>query len=232
MKIGVSRQLFGLDIEESAKRCAQAWKDPNIPAQQAEITDKEIAEYRIGICCAPYDAFLKSMTIAIKHLNSWPRFLDVGAASGYYHEVLDIGGMEVAYLGCDYSEAFVKAAAVRGLLFDIADVHTLPYQDGFFDIVASGAVIMHVHDWQDAIREMVRVSRRYVLLHRTPVDEIRPTSYWEKEAYGVRMFEIRFSQDDLYQTFRDLHLKLIHRTDVFWNHHSRIGHRNYLLEVQ
>ena len=74
-------------------------------------------------------------------------------------------------------------------------------------------MILHVRDYEKAIREAARVAKKYVLFHRTPVHD-KPTSFYYKEGYDQPMMEIRFNQNDLYKQFQKSGLRLVTEVDI------------------
>lgn len=230
------RQIYGEEIDRVAEECAEAWQDPNIPARQYELAVRpELEGYRNGRPCAPFDALVKCLRqIPLKVLLSRPKILDAGASTGYYSEVLEIAGFHCHYTGLDYSPAFQRLAEklYPGIDFRVGDCRNLPFHDDWFEIVLSGACIMHVRDYEQVIREAVRVSSRYVILHRTSVmPPDQPTSYFEKDAYGVRCLEIHFNESELLSLFCAHGLRAMFATDVF-RQPDGFCHRTYLLEKQ
>lgn len=67
--------------------------------------------------------------------------------------------------GVDVSEAMIAEAHRRAakdsaaVTFRVADVLSLPYPDGAFDVCRAQAVLQHLADPGKAVREMVRVTR-------------------------------------------------------------------------
>ena len=85
-----------------------------------------------------------------------PRVLEGGCGSGYYSEVLaTLLPDSISYTGIDYSEAMIARARSNypATAFEVADATKLPYADGAFDIVFNGVSLMHIIDYQAAIRE-------------------------------------------------------------------------------
>ena len=112
-----------------------------------------------------------------------PRLLEVGCGSGYYSEVFATllpGG--VRYTGIDYSDAMIARARAHypSTAFEVADATRLPYADGAFDIVFNGVSLMHIIDYQAAIREAARVAARYCVFHSVPVFDDYRTTYPEE----------------------------------------------------
>jgi SAM-dependent methyltransferase len=129
-----------------------------------------------------------------------PRVLEVGCGSGYYWEVfatLLTGG--VRYTGIDYSDAMITRARTHypSASFEAADATRLPYGEGAFDIVFNGVSLMHIVDYQAAIRETARVASRYCIFHTVPVFAEYPTTFLSKYAYGAPVVEVVFNKPEL-----------------------------------
>ena len=94
-----------------------------------------------------------------------------------------------SYTGIDYSEAMIARARARypSVAFEVADATRLPYPDDAFDIVFNGVSLMHIIEYQAAIREAARVAGRYCVLHTVPVFDDHQTTYLRK----VRLWRAR-----------------------------------------
>lgn len=140
-----------------------------------------------------------------------PRVLEVGCGSGYYSDVFATllpGG--VRYTGIDYSAAMIARARARypSTAFEVADATRLPYADRAFDIVFNGVSLMHVVDYQAAIREAARVASRYCIFHTVPVFGEYRTTFLRKYAYGAPVVEIVFGKPELMSLCREAGLRL------------------------
>jgi SAM-dependent methyltransferase len=140
-----------------------------------------------------------------------PRVLDVGCGSGYYSEVFATllpGGVQ--YTGIDYSDAMIARARTHypSGNFQVADATRLPYPDAAFDIVFNGVSLMHIVDFQSAIREAARVAARYCIFHSVPVFDDYHTTYLRKYAYGAPVVEVIFGKQELMKLCRDAGLHL------------------------
>ncbi len=85
-----------------------------------------------------------------------PRVLDLGCGKGRFLPYLGEGGRRA--FGCDFSEAFLAAARVRGggrLLR--SDGQALGIRSGAFDALLGVEVIEHMPDLAAGLREAVRV---------------------------------------------------------------------------
>jgi len=87
--------------------------------------------------------------------------LEVGCGDGfgmYYMQSLG------KVFGCDISRPMLYRNPLRQSVSE-ADIYHLPYADKSFDLVYCWEVMHHVKDMQSAIREMMRLSRRYILMY-------------------------------------------------------------------
>ena len=129
-----------------------------------------------------------------------PRVLEVGCGSGYYSDVFATllpGGVQ--YTGIDYSDAMIALARSNypSTAFEVADATRLPYADRGFDIVFNGVSLMHIVEYQAAIREAARVASRYCILHTVPVFAEFRTTFLRKYAYGAPVVEVIFNKQEL-----------------------------------
>jgi ubiquinone/menaquinone biosynthesis C-methylase UbiE len=140
-----------------------------------------------------------------------PRLLEVGCGSGYYSEVFAaLLPRGVDYTGVDYSDAMITRARARypSMAFEVTDATKLPYADGAFDIVFNGVSLMHIIDYQAAIREAARVAARYCIFHSVPVFDDHQTMFLSKYAYGAPVVEIVFGKAELMKLCTDAGLRL------------------------
>lgn len=140
-----------------------------------------------------------------------PKLLDVGCGSGYYSEVFaTLLPSGVHYTGIDYSHAMIARAHAHypSASFEVADATRLPYADGAFDIVFNGVSLMHIIDYQIAIREAARVAARYCVFHSVPVFADHPTTFLRKFAYGAPVVEVVFDKREFTSLCREAGLHL------------------------
>jgi len=88
------------------------------------------------------------------------RILDVGCGNGVFTGRLARDGGDV--VGLDFSHHLL--AENRHAALACGDVGALPFGDATFDVVFEANVLHHVRDRFAVVREMARVSRRYVVL--------------------------------------------------------------------
>jgi SAM-dependent methyltransferase len=140
-----------------------------------------------------------------------PRVLEVGCGSGYYSEVfatLLSGGVQ--YTGIDYSGAMIDRARAHypSATFEVADATKLPYADRAFDIAFNGVSLMHIVDYQAAIREATRVTSCYCIFHTVPVFTDHQTTFLRKYAYGAPVVEVVFNKPELMSICEAVGLRL------------------------
>ena len=94
-------------------------------------------------------------------INSQTSLLDVGAGNGIFtYYWADIAGLVV---GVDYAEKMIKMSPCRKLLLQ-ADATVLPFKDNSFDVVFCSNLLHHVGEPVSVVKEMKRVSKKYVIL--------------------------------------------------------------------
>jgi ubiquinone/menaquinone biosynthesis C-methylase UbiE len=195
---GVSANYVKLQNTEAAaegQRLRNSWKDDVLPQKQRELVDQQLHQYRSGVRINVFDVFNDSLR-ALPDLSQGTTLLEVGCSSGFYSEVVKIGGLPINYSGCDYSDAFIRLAREKhpDIDFAVADATALHYADCSFDIVVSGCCLLHIPDYEKGVEETARVARRYAIFHRTPVVWGCPEQWYRKQAYGVETVEIHFNE--------------------------------------
>lgn len=185
------------EAREIGSRVDGAWRSESIPAKQWAVVEGELERMRRADLVAPFAAFVEAVGIVYRRGDPVRKtVLEIGAGCGYYSEVLSKYFPDLDYTACDYSEAFQAFAKSKfaEIKYDFQDARNLAYGDAAFDLVISGCVLLHVFDWKKALAEAVRVSKRWVMLHRTPFTQGGPTKCYAKEAYGVECIEWSFSE--------------------------------------
>jgi SAM-dependent methyltransferase len=228
------RELNIVDAYRVAAELSEAWQDPSIPLKQYQMCTKpEMERIRRGEIFEPFAALIRCLRRLPVVLNqATVSVLDAGASSGFYSEVIKLAGFQFNYTALDFSQAFKKLAneIYPSVKFIVADARQIPSLDSQFDIVLSSAVLMHCVDYELALSEVVRVAKRYVLLHRTPVLTNGPTRFFVKDAYDVPCVEVHFGESELFQLFSKYGLTVAWQDEIFWDAKQSFGHRSYLLK--
>ncbi len=177
------------------KHLVDGWKDVSIPAEQRKLTERELRQMYQGTIVGHWRILADAVCFTGSGEGS---IIEIGCATGYLYEVLKhLLGHTINYEGIDYSEAMIAEARrwYPTVPFNVGDATALPLADNFCDILLSGCVLIHVPDYRAAIRESVRVSRKWVIFHKTPVTDTT-TSFFTKYAYGVPCVEVHFNEEE------------------------------------
>ncbi|MFC1700647.1 class I SAM-dependent methyltransferase [Patescibacteria group bacterium] len=85
--------------------------------------------------------------------------LDVGCGNGFFTYYFD---KICNTCGVDYSKKMLQINPVKKVF--LMDANNLGFEDNSFDVVFCDALLHHVENIDDAIKEMKRVSRKYVVI--------------------------------------------------------------------
>ncbi|MDP1866482.1 MAG: class I SAM-dependent methyltransferase [Bradyrhizobium sp.] len=221
------RVLGGVDEAQTAAASSDGWLAGRTVARQQRAYDSLIATMKRGEPRLDLRVAAEAVAAtAIPH----PRLLEVGCGSGYYSEVFATllpGGVD--YTGIDYSGAMIERARLRYPLmtFEVADATRLPYADRAFEIVFNGVSLMHIIDYQAAIREAARVAARYCIFHTVPVFHDHQTTFLSKYAYGAPVVEVVFGKQELMEMCRGAGLRLEREwPGIPYNVHEATGHHS------
>jgi SAM-dependent methyltransferase len=102
---------------------------------------------------------------SMPHEQTRPTALDVGCGPGM---VMELFSPMLEVKGLDIDPTMVHRAREQGLNAFLGDASALPFEDGSFDIAYCSFTLLWVKDPQKVIREMVRVSRRFVVCLAEP----------------------------------------------------------------
>ena len=141
-----------------------------------------------------------------------PWLLDAGCGSAYYSEVVEhFVPRWTKYVGVDFNAGMLELArrCYPSLSLARMDLCGLALRDRMFDVVMSGAVIVHIKPWRQAVQELARTTRRWLILHRTLVYTHRPTTVDIERHYDTDVYRVRINQGELIALLSDNGLKLI-----------------------
>jgi SAM-dependent methyltransferase len=198
------------NIPRVSERLSASWMSDGIPEQQWAVVEPQLAAYRAGNPNPTFDALVDILIHNVPALHN-RILLEIGCSSGYHSEVLRCKRVEALYQGCDFSPAFIHLARQRypSIRFDVEDATRLGYSSNSFDIVISGCCLLHISEYEKAIAEAARVSREFVVFHRTPVLHLTGPRFYTKNAYGIEMLEIHFHEQQLVRMFATHNLRVV-----------------------
>lgn len=106
--------------------------------------------------------------LLLQHLQARPgeSLLDVGCGTGFFTRTL-AASVDGPVHGVDINAEWLKYARQRdtgNTHYALADARALPYPDASFDLVVSITALCFIEDEMQAMREMLRVARRRVVI--------------------------------------------------------------------
>ncbi len=109
--------------------------------------------------------FLNTVVKTTRPLNI-EKVLDVGCGEGFTLARLKKEKIGKSFEGIDNLDESIEIAKKIHPDLDIkkGDIYKLPYKDNSFDLVICTEVLEHLENPRKAYRELLRVSRKYVLL--------------------------------------------------------------------
>lgn len=133
------------------------------------------------------DSVNRNKFVYLKHYilkNRPERLLDVGSGKGIiglemHKHVKEIHGLEYLESNLSEAERFKREISADNVYFQQGDGRKLPFPDNSFDMVVCSQVLEHIENPEEAVREIMRVSKHKVLIDvPTPLWEAWQLSYW------------------------------------------------------
>lgn len=111
------------------------------------------------------DNFLNTLVKTVKPLQV-SSVLDVGCGEGFTLDRLYREKIGKNLEGIEYLDTAIKIGKKihPHITLTKGDIYTLPYKDNSFDLVLCTEVLEHLADPKKALKELVRVSKKYLLL--------------------------------------------------------------------
>lgn len=116
------------------------------------------------------------------------KLLDVPCGVGHYLSLLKELG-DFSYYGVDLDSKAVEMAKDvwkerPNTFFDVQSVNELKFEDGFFDVVVCYNLILHLGGYKEAITELFRVSKKYVVIRSLFGDIPQKNDYVVSKDYS------------------------------------------------
>jgi SAM-dependent methyltransferase len=198
---------------------SRAWMDPALAREQRQIVDAQLQAMHAGNVAGHFSALAEIFEKIADSSDAGPQpltVLDAGCASGYYSEVLaHLVPIPTKYCGSDFNPAMLDLAREKYPDVPLArmDIRSLGWRDGAFDVVISGAVIVHVREWRKAVAELARAAGKWLILHRTLVCFERQSFVAVQRAYNVEVYRVHIQEAELVSLLQGLGFDLISRAD-------------------
>jgi SAM-dependent methyltransferase len=192
------QQIKPKHLKREIARMQGGWLEPQVPQRQwIEGAKPSLDMLAAGKTCDAFRVF-RNLLLEARRAVSLPVYevLDVGAASAYYRDVMCGVDFPNQYRACDISPAFAEFARKRlpGVVYDVCDARTLPYEDNAFDLVIEGAVLIHLADWDKVVAQCARVAKHFVMFHRTPIIPEANDEYWDCLTYDTHVLRVHLSR--------------------------------------
>jgi len=211
-----------------------SWKNPKFPKEQrSKFVDPQLKMLHRGNPPPEY-------TVAAEALNAIPgsnklTLLDFGCASGYYSEVIPtLVGKRFKYTGSDYSLPMLTDAKKEypNTTFLNLNICDIQLSDKAYDVVLSGAVLVHVEakEWKEAAKELARITKSYLILHRTPVTDAKFCSREKKILGGHPVPCNTFNKNELMSLLSECGFSKIFEKNVYPHEKKGLGDMTYVLE--
>lgn len=139
------------------------------------------------------------------------RVLDVGCAAGHYYNGLSRLDPDIKYTGVDATVKYIEFAKAHfkdnpNTTFMVGDIFDLPKSLGTFDIVYCCNVILHLPDFREPLRNLLRVTKRHCLVRtlisdKTYLNKFLYTDDFDKENNPVNFVHQNTYSFDLLKSF-------------------------------
>ena len=138
--------------------------------------------------------------------------LDIGCTTGYYFEVLNhYFPNQFSYEGCDYNKHSIDLAKhyypdVNFFFGDLTNLENI--KDNAYDITFLSGVIEHIPKYEQAIKELCRITKKYIILHRIWLTE-KETKCRKGMQYYVPVIRNEYNKKSFFNYFDK-------RFKIFW----------------
>lgn len=202
-------------MKDEKDKIAAAYQACGIAEQQRQLVDRQLLAMKAGHII-PHFEVAKKVIKYIQKAEGFPpyrlKLLDAGCGSAYYWEIFEhVVPSCIDYTGVDYNPGMVAMAQYYypGILIFQQDITNLAiFNSSEFQIVFSGACIIHMPEWKRAIIELCRVSANWLILHRTFVHD-GETMFVIKDAYGVDARYYTFNKAELINLVEHYGFKMV-----------------------
>ena len=135
--------------------------------------------------------------------------LDVGCGTGLDYAEYKENGINIEYSGVDVTPYFIGKLKEKyeNATFKVGRAQEIPWEDNSFDIVSSRHVLEHLNDPNNVLKEMTRVSKRWVM--NTFFRLGGKTKYQKSKRGNLEVVVNDYSADEMRKMFENNGLKII-----------------------
>lgn len=149
------------------------------------------------------------------------KLLDVGCGNGLYSRLFSEKSSpfrNLSYYGTEICDDFVEVCQMLnpGKNFFLSQAQKILAEDNQFDVVYCSSTLHYtLKDWKKAIKEMARVSKKYIVFTRHPVSKYNNSFFVAQTVKTVSGTEHHYfivtNRDELENEFKKNGLKIIDR---------------------
>ena len=138
--------------------------------------------------------------------------LDGGCYGGYLYDYINQHCSDFTYQGIDLNEKAVKESKKlhqnENFSIEVGDLNDLKYDDKTFDIVTCFRVFVHIHDFRPILKELLRVSKKYVFFdfHWTKQTETTK-SYYDCDGEEKIVYYKGYNKQDITKFLDEQNIK-------------------------
>jgi len=135
--------------------------------------------------------------------------LDIGCGIGRTMSKFKELGFEAT--GIDNSDLSIDICRKKGLKVFKMDAPSMEFSDNSFDVVFAEGLLEHFEDYEPFVREMIRVSKKYILLVQPNAHSIlgKIVSIATEKLTKGNVKEIPYRMSDFIESFRKRGCKLL-----------------------
>jgi len=217
--------------DSPTQKLIDGWKGNKVASNMLKVSQFDISRARKG------DVNINILTnIELIKRTGLREFtcLDVGCGIGSYVDLFRIliPTLKIKYTGIDYSAELISIANKRyGSIakFQVGNMQNIPFESKSFDVVCSSSVLPYSPDYNQAVSELSRVARKYVLITRIMVTKGKEV-FQKQKAYGSEWSSILFNEDKLKRIMKENNLDIIAEIQIKQVDEER-DEKSYLLKV-
>lgn len=197
---------------EKSKQYSENWSFELVGELQRVLVNYQLHQLKLK---NPPKLF-EMIKIVFNRIEPNLSLLDIGCTSGYYYEIINHyfpGRFD--YSGCDYNKNSIELAKnyYPYVNFSVEDITKLSFEEKCYDITFLSGVIEHVPDFKKGIKELCRITKKYIILHRIWLTDGK-TSCKKGTQYFVPVIRNQYNKKEFFDLF-EKRFKIIWESSVF-----------------
>ena len=186
---------------EESKKYSENWSMDLVGELQRTLVNYQLRQLKMNRS-PPVFSMIKVIFSRIENNLS---LLDIGCTTGYYYEVINhYFPNKFNYSGCDYNESSIKLAKkyYQDIDFSVKDLTKMNCEGNSYDVTFLSGVIEHIPDYVTAIKELCRITKKYIVLHRIWLTN-NETICKKGTQYFVPVIRNQYNSKDFFNLFKN-----------------------------